>query len=140
MQTVNMKNFLADKNSLKELFAQIVIYSRPHVRKNRHGMNDKVAVEEVLLYFSKDCSAFLTNNLVCNSLVIISAFEFALNKARTIRSAITEKQFQRFTEAMFLYSHLWELFLGKAHTAHYSNVSCLATGYILYMFLSPNVV
>lgn len=112
MQTVNIKNFLDDKKSLSELFAQVVIYSRPHVRKNRTGMNDKVAIEEILLYFAKDCSTFLTNNFVCNTLVIIAAFEFALNKkVRTVRSKISEVQFQRFMEAMFLYSHLWEMFL-----------------------------
>jgi hypothetical protein len=112
MQTVNIKNFLSDKTNLHALFCSIVTYSRPNVRKDRRGMKDRLAIEEILLYFTKDASTFITNNFVCNSLVIIAAFEFALNKkVRTVRSKIDEKQFLRFMEAMFLFSHLWEMYL-----------------------------
>jgi len=111
-QTVNIKQFLDNKHLVHDIFCDVVIYNRPHVRKNRNGMNDKLAIEEVLLYFAKDANSFLTNNFVCNSLVIIAAFDFAHNrKIRTQKSRISEKQFQSFLEAMFLFSHLWELYL-----------------------------
>lgn len=111
-QTVNIKQFLDNKHLVHDIFCDVVIYNRPHVRKNRNGMNDKLAIEEVLLYFAKDANAFLTNNFVCNSLVIIAAFDYAYNrKIRTQKSRISEKQFLSFLEAMFLFSHLWELYL-----------------------------
>lgn len=112
MQTVNILQFLDSPQVISELFCNIVTYNRPHVRKNRKGMNDMLAIEEVLLFFSKDANAFFTDNFVCNSLVIIAAFEFSLDKkARTQKSRISEKQFCSFMEAMFLFSHLWELYL-----------------------------
>ena len=44
------------------------------------------------------------------SLVIIAAFEYALNRKRTVRSKICEQKFHRFMDGLFLFSHLWEFF------------------------------
>jgi hypothetical protein len=111
MQTVNIKQFLTNKPLIHSIFSDVVTFNRPHVRKNRNGMNDKLAIEEILLYFAKDINSFLTNNFVCNSLVIIASFEFAIHRKRTQKSKISEKQFHSFLEAMFLFSHVWELYL-----------------------------
>lgn len=112
VQTLNMKNLIMSSHALRELFCDIVVYSRPNVRKDRTGMNDKLAIEELLLYLTKDVNPVLTQNLVANSLVTMAAYDFACNgKTKGKASKITEKQFRKFMEGMFLFSHLWELFI-----------------------------
>lgn len=114
MQSTYIKNFLADEKKIDDLFFAIVSFSRPSIRRDKdlRGWNCKLFVEEILLFFTKDNSKFLTNNFVCNSLVIIAAFEFAWHKKRrTPKSTLTRKQFHNFMEAMFLFSHLWEMYL-----------------------------
>ena len=68
MQTVYIKKLLSNKKAMHELFAGVVIHSRPQSNRNRQRMNDKLAIEEVLLYFTKGVNPLMTKNFVCNSL------------------------------------------------------------------------
>lgn len=106
-KTLFMQNYINNPKAVTMLFKDISCFGKAEGIKNLNS--NLVSLADILLYIEKNINPELSEHFKGMAVVIKEAFFYIVGYKKNVRLEISVKNFQRYMNAMFMFSHLYQV-------------------------------